>query len=874
MALSSAAALVRATTLLLAAAAAALQLSAAAAPPAPIGLPGCNTTCGNVSVPYPFGFGPSRCYREGFNLTCDTTSHGSPRLLLGDRSLRVVDIFTNNATVRVLRDGSMIKGADNVTSAGLSLTFAPMFAGGHYLMSAKGNELVLFGCDLLATLVAGNIRADSTDDPRVTGCVSFYPPFDASLNINGHYCSGLGCCQVSFPGFVGSKMFTELHLRLLEKRSAILGQREADSFVSVFLAEEGWLDKEGEHRLKINTDPLIFLDKDIPLILRWDIMKGLPESDEYYHTKNKMKKPDPSTGDCPLNVASLCISNYSLCSNDYNNVNMCQCEVGYDGNPYVAGGCQDIDECKHPQDYGCFGECTNTEGSFECRCPSGTIGDATIGGGCFKTAISSSTDALRLAGMPPVPIGRPNCNITCGDVHVPYPFGFGPSGCYLPGFNLTCDARHKPPRLLLGGGNSTFQVDGIFLNNFEFTVRVIHDTNFDFTNVTYVFDNRTYIDELEFYAGIRFPEIHYPYMLSTRNEFIVTGCNVEATLHGEYSNTTGTYDGIISSCVSNCTSDTNGIERIFHTDNEYCSGRDGCCHVPIPPGSKPKKVNFRKLDPGLVPYILPPLAFVAEEGQIDRWYMIFNRSNAYYFPDWSIVTGSRLEYIYRASQVPISLRRVVKQHVPTSAQSDCQRKNGSYICYCKEGFYGNPYIIGGCHDIDECKIPSIRDACFGKCKNLDGSYKCQCPRGTHGDPNKLNGCVKILTVIVNTSTCTPFVGLKIGLLSASGPVLLLLILGVNFALRKGGTEVDEVAALAASCTKSRGEERPTMRQVEMALEAFQKAKDPGPENVGMRNSEGNIARNHLLTRRRTDTVEGTRQYSLEKEFLMSASFPR
>ncbi|TVT98771.1 hypothetical protein EJB05_55909, partial [Eragrostis curvula] len=306
MALSSAAALVTATTLL-------LQLSAAAAPPAPIGLPGCNTTCGNLSVPYPFGIQPG-CYREGFNLTCDTTSHGSPRLLLGDGSLRVVDIFIQNATVRVLHDGSMIKGADNVTSAGLSLTFAPMFAGGHYIMSAKGNELVLFGCDLLATLVAGNIRADSTDDPRVTGCVSFCPPFDAPLNINGHYCNGLDCCQVSFLFTDKGKMLKELHLRQLDSRNAFFGKPQ-DMPVSVFLAEEGWLEKEGQHWMK----------NGIPLILRWDIMKGLPESDDDY---------------CPLNVVSLCISNYScLCSNDFD-VNMCQCKVGYDGNPYVSGGCQ------------------------------------------------------------------------------------------------------------------------------------------------------------------------------------------------------------------------------------------------------------------------------------------------------------------------------------------------------------------------------------------------------------------------------------------------------------------------------------------------------------------------------------------------------
>ncbi|TVT98770.1 hypothetical protein EJB05_09937, partial [Eragrostis curvula] len=754
--------------------------------------------------------------------------------------------------------------------------------------------------------------------------------------------------------------------------------------------------------------------------------------------------------------------------------------------------------------------------------------------------------------MPPVPIGRPNCNTTCGDVHVPYPFGFGPSGCYLPGFNLTCDACHKPPRLLLGGGNSTFQVDGIFLNNF--TVRVIHDNTFDFTNATAWTD---------YFAGIRFPDIRRPYMLSTRNEFIVTGCNVEATLYGEYSNTTGTYDGIISSCVSNCTYGIIGLDPISLINNEYCSGRYGCCHAPIPPGSKPKKVKFRELDPKYSDSRVPaPLAFVAEEGQIDQWYMIFKRSNAYYATflshnlsdayyatDVSFESTASIRLGYKASQVPIILRWVVKQHVPTSAQSDCQCKNGSYICYCKKGFYGNPYIIGGCQDIDECKIPSISDACFGECKNLDGSYKCQCPRGTRGDPHKRGGCVRILT------------GLQIGLLSASGPALLLLILGVNFALRRvkqqriklqkqkyfkqnrgqllqqlvsqradiaermvvpleelekatnnfdqsrklgggghgtvykgilsdlhvvaikkskfevhrvqreiddfihevsilsqinhrnvvkllgccletqvpllvyefisngtlhshlhkndttgslvwkdrlriasetakaiaylhssvsipiihrdiksanillddaltakvsdfgasryipedqneatmtavqgtpgyldpmycstgqmkemsdvysfgvvlmelltrkapnsfqegnglvgefnalltegnlaqildpqvvaeGGKEVEEVASLAASCTKYKGEERPTMRQVEMALEAFQKAKDPGLENVGMRNSEGNIARNHLLTRRRTDTVEGSRQYSLEEEFLMSASFPR
>ncbi|KAK3132664.1 hypothetical protein QOZ80_6AG0525980 [Eleusine coracana subsp. coracana] len=664
---------------LITAVAVAIQVSAAAAaPPAPIGLPGCNITCGNISVPYPFGFQPG-CYLPGFNLTCDTRHHGSPRLLLGDGTLRVVDIFIQNATVRVLQDGPRVYAADKITSDGLNITLATVFAGGHYRMPVFKNELVLFGCDMLATLVAGKTRDANGSEPEAVGCTSFC---SGSSGEGGKYCSHSSCCQASFSSIDAGHMPTEVHLRMLESRKTIL---EANSNITVFLAEEGWLDNWDTEN---DSDDTPELKNDIPLIVRWDIVQGLALPD--------------SGGDeegCPRGVASLCRSNHSDCTQDSegDEIYLCQCEQGYSGNPYVAGGCQEINECDDPQSNGCFGECTNTVGSFECRCPSGTFGNPTVRGGCVKTNSTTATDP----DMAPAQIGLQECNINCGVVRVPYPFGFGPSRCYLPGHGLICDASHNPPRLLLGGNDSTLQVVDISLN--DSTVRVIQTSTFDVTESSnqVVFESGGPASQVDEQVGVHFPDIAAPYMLSTRNEFVLTGCNVEAMLLGEYRNST---NSIISSCVSTCTSGIIIVDSDVgpvvprRNGGQYCSGKDGCCHAHIPAGSRPKKVEFKWLPNrnSSQESPLPPLAFVAEEGQIDQWYMIFNMSTADYFADTDTTTNMSTIRRNMASQVPLVLRWVVKQEVRTSVQSDCTHQGESYTCHCKKGFYGNPYIIDGC----------------------------------------------------------------------------------------------------------------------------------------------------------------------------------
>ncbi|KAJ1404803.1 Serine/threonine-protein kinase, active site [Sesbania bispinosa] len=54
-----------------------------------------------------------------------------------------------------------------------------------------------------------------------------------------------------------------------------------------------------------------------------------------------------------------------------------------------------------------------------------------------------------------------------------------------------------------------------------------------------------------------------------------------------------------------------------------------------------------------------------------------------------------------------------------------------YICKCKDGFMGNPYLHHGCQDVNECnRKPS---PCSRICRNVAGTYKCLCPKGYEGD---------------------------------------------------------------------------------------------------------------------------------------------
>ncbi|CAL4900572.1 unnamed protein product [Urochloa decumbens] len=292
--------------------------------------------------------------------------------------------------------------------------------------------------------------------------------------------------------------------------------------------------------------------------------------------------------------------------------------------------------------------------------------------------LSSCTDAQVGGGAGPAP-GCPS-PATCGDVTVPYPFGIS-DGCFLPGFNLTCDRARNPPRLLLGDDGTPREVTEISLVNS--TVRAMDTAGA--VNVTYYGKpegNGTW-------RGLGSGK-DSTYVLSERdNQFVVTGCNVQGVLLGDSGN-------VIIGCSSFCSIRDTWINPVFKfLDLEY-TGR------------------------------LATAVRIAERGWFDGVAtQMLNESAT------DVSASSR-------TPVPVVLEwAVASTPIAPPGTGAADAGNSS----CPDGYDGNPYLAGdgGCQDIDECALPG---KCFGVCTNTPGAYVCRCPRGARGNPNIANGCVK------------------------------------------------------------------------------------------------------------------------------------
>ncbi|XP_015691428.1 wall-associated receptor kinase 2-like [Oryza brachyantha] len=343
---------------------------------APIGLPGCLDKCGNISVPFPFGMNRG-CFRLGFEVECNHTFQ-PPRLFfakgpwspgnygptqetrdwytLAGQEIQEIEQFLPLEILGIsLSEGLVRTHGDISLDCSINETFIwvrgqQTYLSGPYLLSTRN----------VATAIGWSFDAKLTQSLRGSGYMkSCSVRLEASNMGRNGSCSGEGCCEVTVKENLNSVSV------FLVQTSPYPGI-EPNSCSYGMVAERGWYNFSTPdfHGFAL----LHKYPRGVPLLADFAIRDDL----------------------CPpQGQGHACVSSNSFCVNVTNGPGyICKCHHGYDGNPYISNGCQDIDECalriKHPelQDiYPCSsgGICKNTPGGYDCPCKSGLRGDGKSG---------------------------------------------------------------------------------------------------------------------------------------------------------------------------------------------------------------------------------------------------------------------------------------------------------------------------------------------------------------------------------------------------------------------------------------------------------------------------------------------------------------
>nr|CAB3485990.1 unnamed protein product [Digitaria exilis] len=280
-------------------------------------LPGCPERCGNITVPYPFGVRQG-CFYDGFNLTCDEARH--PAKLFAGEGTEVEDISLLDGTVRIR--SRMLRVSRNATSAELNGTW-DAGVGWRLAVSTRYNRFVAIGCDLLASLFATRVSVGPSGGTLASGS---YASVCAALCEDGTQtsdtsCSGVGCCQT--PIAAGLSLYG-VQLRDVASSSG---------YGVAFIAEQEWFSRNGALlQLDYFGDQRNIVDTtEIPVVLEWSL--------------DRILDPDIFSGWDDQAGSMRCTSVNSIIIEDNDGIghdggSRCNCSEGYEGNPYIANGCQ------------------------------------------------------------------------------------------------------------------------------------------------------------------------------------------------------------------------------------------------------------------------------------------------------------------------------------------------------------------------------------------------------------------------------------------------------------------------------------------------------------------------------------------------------
>ncbi|KAL3737281.1 hypothetical protein ACJRO7_026106 [Eucalyptus globulus] len=306
--------------------------------------PGCANRCGDLTFAYPFGINNSGndCYFKESNhflIFCDnSTGTPTPYMNNKDSNLQILNISFENheitITVFVAKDCYNSSGG-TLYNNDLSLILLD------FPISSAKNKFIAVGCDTFATFSG---RQGST---YMTGCLSSCDSF--SDVINGS-CSGIGCCETSIPR---DAYHYNISVSSFNNHASVW---DFNPCGYAFVAEDGFFNFSTDNLYKPPFDM-------VPIVVDWLI-------------------PDQTCDDAKKNTTTYMCQENSNCTDAENGKGyQCHCFEGFQGNPYLQNGCQDINECVISQP--CVGDCTNLPGTYNCSCPEGSQGDGRKDGmGC------------------------------------------------------------------------------------------------------------------------------------------------------------------------------------------------------------------------------------------------------------------------------------------------------------------------------------------------------------------------------------------------------------------------------------------------------------------------------------------------------------
>ncbi|KAJ1692240.1 hypothetical protein LUZ63_008938 [Rhynchospora breviuscula] len=305
------------------------------------------------------------------------------------------------------------------------------------------------------------------------------------------------------------------------------------------------------------------------------------------------------------------------------------------------------------------------------------------------------------------------------------PFPFGIHGRALPGFELSCDSGEA---YLLPGNHQSYLIRAIRQNTLIIATGSIYDRCY----------NNNGSEIIKDYSGLLNLEGTPFTFSSSENILVVVGCDGLMKIKNIAATIDEPIEDQVRGCAAFCTSPT-----------DYLKGRMGlgCCHSALPsPGMKRFGLEYTHLTSGQRSNC--STAFITDMSELGE-------GSCFNFPNVDMSSLLSKHKTYYPYIRPFTLQWTIGNH--SCKESNCTNNSNcydsysdpdlynisGYHCNCSQGFQGNPYIVGGCTDIDQCQYPEM-NPCVGRCINEIGNVSCACPRGMVGDGKKDGtGCRRV-----------------------------------------------------------------------------------------------------------------------------------